>query len=117
MLPKDVEVAIVADSGPLSASTVLTAVAQRRPSELILTEGGPSLLADFLAEDALDELFLTLAPQVAGRDPQRDKPGDRPGLATGRHFAPGNPRWSRLVSAKQSGSHLFLRYSFEPPGQ
>jgi riboflavin biosynthesis pyrimidine reductase len=93
---------------------VLAAVKERRPSKFILTEGGPRLMGDFLTEGAVDELFLTLAPQVVGRDPLLDGQGGRPGLVTGRHFAPDNPRWSRLVSAKRSDSHLFLRYRFEP---
>jgi riboflavin biosynthesis pyrimidine reductase len=112
-LPHGVEVVVLAEKGPLSARAVLAAVAERRLSKLILTEGGPHLLGDFLAEGAVDELFLTLAPQVAGRDPKLEKPGDRPGLVSGRHFAPDNSRWSRLVSAKRTNSHLFLRYRFE----
>jgi riboflavin biosynthesis pyrimidine reductase len=115
-LPHGVEVAVLAESWPLSARAVLAAVAQRRPARFILTEGGPRLMADFLAEGVLDDLFLTLAPQVASRDPLLDKPGDRPGLVTGRHFAPDSPRWSRLISAKQANSHLFLRYRFAPLG-
>jgi riboflavin biosynthesis pyrimidine reductase len=112
-LPANVEVAALAESGPLSAKAVLGAVVERRPDQHILTEGGPRLVGTFLAEGVLNELFLTLAPQLAGRDPLRDGPGDRPGLVTGQHFAPDNPRWSRLVSAKRSNSHLFLRYRFE----
>lgn len=38
----------------------------------------------FLAERALDELFLTLAPQIAGRDEH----SQRPGLVSGHLFAP-----------------------------
>jgi riboflavin biosynthesis pyrimidine reductase len=34
---------------------------------LVLHEGGPALFGQSLADDAIDELFLTLAPQVAGR--------------------------------------------------
>ena len=35
---------------------------------MILVEGGPQLLADFYAQQVMDEQFLTLAPQIAGRD-------------------------------------------------
>jgi riboflavin biosynthesis pyrimidine reductase len=114
VLPAGVEVAVLAGSGPLTASAVLAAIAERRPSRLILTEGGPRLMGDFMAEGALDELFLTVAPQAGGRDSALDKPGDRPGFVAGRHFAPDNPRWSRLTSVRKSHSHLFLRYRFEP---
>jgi riboflavin biosynthesis pyrimidine reductase len=36
--------------------------------KLILVEGGSRLLGDFYAEGILDEQFLTLAPQIAGRN-------------------------------------------------
>ncbi|MEP7356126.1 MAG: dihydrofolate reductase family protein [Anaerolineales bacterium] len=114
-LPHGVELAVLSESGPLSPRAILAEVTRRRPSQRILTEGGPRLMADFLSEGAVDELFLTLAPQLAGRDPILDKAGQRPGLVTGRHFAPDSPRWSRLISARQAGSHLFLRYRFDPP--
>jgi hypothetical protein len=61
-----------------------------------------------LAEQLLDELFLTLAPQVAGRDTSTE----RPGLVTGQRFAPEHPLWGTLVSVKRGGNHLFLRYAF-----
>jgi riboflavin biosynthesis pyrimidine reductase len=65
-------------------------------------------MASFFTEQLLDELFLTLAPQVAGRNHL----ADRPGLVSGRSFAPENPLWGTLVSVKRGGSHLFLRYRF-----
>ena len=65
-------------------------------------------MGDFLAERVLDELFLTLAPQIAGRDGSVE----RPGLVSGKSFAPDDPRWGTLVSVRRGGSHLFLRYSF-----
>lgn len=92
----------------LSASAVLEAVSRVRPCDIILTEGGPVLLGDFLAEGKLDELFLTLAPQVAGRDASTH----RPGFADGTLFAPAHPLWSTLVDVRRAGSHLFLRYAF-----
>src|SRR5438046_9402396 len=63
----------------------------------------------FFAGQVLDELFLTLAPQIA----RRDGVFDRPGLVMGKRFAPENPLWGTLVSVKRGESHLFLRYAFE----
>ena len=60
----------------------------------------------------LDELFLTLAPQVAGRDAS----AERPGLVEGRIFAPDTPVWGELVEVRRAGEHLFLRYAF-PSGR
>ncbi len=106
--PPSVRVTAVDSAGPLSARAILEAVGGVRPSDLILVEGGPQLMGDFFAEQCLDELFLTLAPQVAGRDDA----GERPGLVAGKRFAPEQPIWGTLVGVKRGGSHLFLRYAF-----
>jgi riboflavin biosynthesis pyrimidine reductase len=107
-LPPSVQLADLQSSGPLSARAIVQAVGGIRPTEIVLVEGGPRLMGDFFAEQCLDELFLTLAPQVAGRDAARD----RPGLVAGHTFAPERPLWGTLVSVKRAGSHLFLRYAF-----
>ena len=75
---------------------------------LVLIGGGPLLIGDFLAERCLDELFLTLAPQIAGKDGQLE----RPGLVGGKRFSPDKPIWGNLSSVKRAGSHLILRYRF-----
>ncbi len=111
-LPAGVEVASVADAGPIGAEAILSAVGRVRRAAVILVEGGPRLMADFFAEGMLDELFLTLAPQVAGRDGSVE----RPGIVAGRRFAPERPLWGALVGIKRGGSHLFLRYSFAAAG-
>lgn len=92
----------------LSARAILAAVQQVQHCETILLEGGPQLMGDFFAEQHLDEQFLTLAPQIAGRDAS----GERPGLVSGKRFAPERPLWGTLISVKRSESHLFLRYAF-----
>jgi riboflavin biosynthesis pyrimidine reductase len=108
-LPPRVRVASVAEDGRLTARAVLTAVTDTRPADRILVEGGPRLIGDFFAERCLDELFLTLAPQIAGRDDQQE----RPGLVSGRTFAPASPLWGALVSVRRASNHLFLRYAFD----
>ena len=74
-LPSAVRVDSAAETAPLSARAVLDAVGRARGSELVLVEAGPRLRSDFFAEHLLDELFLTLAPQVAGRDGALERPG------------------------------------------
>jgi riboflavin biosynthesis pyrimidine reductase len=107
-VPPSVRIAPVPGAGEIGAAAILEAVSRVRPSAVVLVEGGPQLLGGFLAAGALDELFLTLAPQIAGREV-----GDaRPGLVAGRRFAPEHPLWSALVAVKRAGSHLFLRYAF-----
>ena len=108
-LPPGVEVSAVPSTGSLSARAILQEVNRVRQCDVILVEGGPQLMGDFFAEHFLDELFLTLAPQIAGRD----KSIERPGLVAGKRFAPEMPLWGTLIGVKRGGSHLFLRYIFE----
>ncbi len=104
-----VQLSAIQSDGPLSAQAILQEVNNIRQCKVILVEGGPQLMGDFFAEHVLDELFLTLAPQIAGRDSEIE----RPGLVMGKRFAPEDPLWGTLVSVKRGGSHLFLRYAFE----
>lgn len=106
--PPSIQIMEGENAGRLSARSILNAVVRVCPSDLILVEGGPHLLGDFFAEQCLDDQFLTLAPQVAGRDGLPP----RPGLIAGRQFAPEHPLWGTLVGVKRGGSHLFLRYAF-----
>ena len=95
----------------IGAREILNAVMKAcgTANALILVEGGPRLMADFFAERVLDEQFLTLAPQVAGRDDSVR----RPGLVDGRMLAPESPVWGELIGVKRAADHLFLRYAFE----
>lgn len=108
-LPEWVQVAVVKDSGWIHAATILEQIQEYFPSQLILVEAGPHMVAQFLGEACLDELFLTLSPQVAGRDAL----SERLGFVAGRNFAPEKPLWSDLASIKRAGEFLFLRYRFE----
>ncbi|MFL5626081.1 MAG: RibD family protein [Ktedonobacteraceae bacterium] len=108
-IPPWVQIVAVQSSSSISAQDILKAVNRMRKSAVVLVEGGPQLMGDFFAERSLDELFLTLAPQIAGRGGQVE----RPGLVSGKQFAPEHPLWGTLIGVKRSGSHLFLRYAFE----
>jgi riboflavin biosynthesis pyrimidine reductase len=109
LLPPSVQVSAVHSADSISALAILEAVGRVRQCDLILVEGGPQLMGDFFAGQALDELFLTLSPQIAGRDGTVE----RPGLVAGKRFAPEHPLWGTLIGVKRAGSHLFLRYAFE----
>jgi riboflavin biosynthesis pyrimidine reductase len=108
-IPPGVQIACVPGTPDISAHEIVQAVCRVRDCTLILVEGGPRVLGSFLAKHLLDELFLTLAPQIAGRDQQVE----RPGLVSGQLFAPEHPLWGTLISVKRGGSHLFLRYAFQ----
>lgn len=73
---------------------------------LLLHEGGPTLFSRFLADGLIDELFLTMAPRVAGRS--KDQP--RPSLAEGVAFPPEQAPGFALVTVKRGGDHVFLRW-------
>lgn len=79
---------------------------ERRGFGLVLCEGGPHLLGTLLERDLVDELFLTVAPQIAGRS----HGAPRLGLVEGLAFSVADAPWWRLVSLARSGEHLFLRY-------
>jgi riboflavin biosynthesis pyrimidine reductase len=104
-----VSIVVAQNTSQLSAAAILDSVVKHRPCNVILVEGGPALMADFFAEKYIDELFLTFAPQIAGRD----RSLERPGFVSGKMFAPEEPIWSKLAGVKRSGSHLFFRYIFE----
>ena len=94
--------------GEIPAAAMLKSLAQLNAGRRILVEGGPQLLATFYKSRCLDEQFLSLAPQIAGR-----ASGDgRLGLVMGKTFAPRDPLWGKLVDARQGTRLLFLRYEF-----
>lgn len=85
----------------------LTELVARLHSEglrVLLTEGGPSLVAALVAEELLDELFLTLSPSLFGRW-ESDR---RKSLADGVDLA---GTTVDLLSVRRHGSHAFLRYA------
>ncbi len=96
----------VAESGRVPPAAALDVLRREFAVSLLLHEGGPRLLGAFLADRLVDELFLTVAPQIAGRADQ-----SRPGIAKGVAFLPETAPWFDLVSVKRAESQLFLRMS------
>jgi riboflavin biosynthesis pyrimidine reductase len=99
--------------GLIPPSSILRAIGRLSAGKRILIEGGPRLLGEFYAQGLVDEQFLTLAPQIAGREY-----GDgRLSLVMGQAFPPGNTRWGALTDVRRGANHLFLRYTFRsaPP--
>ena len=91
----------------IEPSTILELLTQHYRVRQLLHEGGPTLFGSFLAAGYIDELFLTLAPQIAGRLTERP----RLGLVEGTGFTPETAPWLSLATVKQAGSHLYLHYS------
>jgi riboflavin biosynthesis pyrimidine reductase len=96
----------IAGTGRQIAPSKLVEIAASTGARLILCEGGPHLIGDLLVAGLLDELFLTVAPQLAGRDEMKP----RLALIEGAAFDVGTAPWAKLGSVRRSGSHLFLRY-------
>lgn len=107
--PGSIEIrAIRRGGGEISARAILADLTRMTPTLRILVEGGPRLLGSFYSEGLLDEQFLTLAPQIAGRTLD----DGRFSLVMGKLFAPRHPLWGTLIDLRRGSSHLFLRYVF-----
>ena len=101
----NVRIEIAGSDGHVSA-TSLVDLAGSAGARLVLCEGGPHLIGDLLAAGLLDELFLTVAPQLAGRD----EATRRLALIEGAAFEPATAPWAELRSIRRGGSYVFLRY-------
>jgi riboflavin biosynthesis pyrimidine reductase len=108
-LPPSVRIEEAGGTDALGAKAILDTVRRVLHGKIVLVEGGPMLMGEFFEAKRLDELFLTLAPQVAGRDASVE----RPGFVAGKRFGPERPLWGSLAGVKRAGSFLFLRYAFE----
>lgn len=96
----------IAGRGRGIAASKLIEIAASTGARLILCEGGPHLIGDLLVAGLLDELFLTVAPQLAGRD----EAAPRLALVEGASFDIDTAPWASLESVRRSADHLFLRY-------
>lgn len=84
---------------PLTLTTVLADL-RARGLRGVLCEGGPTLLRRLVAEHALDDLLLTVAPLLAAGDALTILEGD--GLA--------DPARLALRGIHRAGDHVFLHY-------
>jgi riboflavin biosynthesis pyrimidine reductase len=101
-----VRVAVAGEGGQIPPAAIVAAARTHLGAVTILCEGGPRLFGQLLAAGLVDELFLTVSPQVAGRSGSEG----RPGLVAGAAFAAGVAPRLRLRSLRWAGDHLFLRY-------
>ena len=99
-------VALDDTGGLIDPSAILTLLHDEYGVRIVLHEGGATLFGHFMAQGLVDEVFLTLAPQIAGRTSERP----RPGMVAGVAFLPEGAPWFKLVSAKYRGDHLYLHY-------
>lgn len=69
--------------------------------ELLLCEGGPTLLGDLVRRELVDELFITVSPVLGGGVPERS-------LLAG---PPDHPRPLRLLALLEEGGGIHARYA------
>jgi riboflavin biosynthesis pyrimidine reductase len=98
--PADVTVHEV-DSAHFGLGAVLRSLRRDHDVRSLLCEGGPVLFNALLAEDLVDELFLTVSPVLVG--------GDELGITSGPRLE--MPRPLRLVWALEHDGNLLLRYA------
>lgn len=96
----DVEVVHV-DPAELTPLTVLRRLRADRGIRSVLCEGGPTLFDALVHAHVVDELFLTVAPKLAGG-------GTAPGMTAGAELA--EPAQLDLAWVLERAGSLFLRY-------
>jgi riboflavin biosynthesis pyrimidine reductase len=104
------DVVVVGDGEILDGAEIVGALRQRG-FERILTEGGPRLMAQLLEARAVDELFLSVSPVLAGGG---QPPGERSTLSPRLELLPDRRVPGSLRSVKRRNSYLFLRYGLGP---
>jgi riboflavin biosynthesis pyrimidine reductase len=100
------EVVVVGDGEALRGAGIVGAL-RERGFERILTEGGPTLMAQLLDAHVVDELFLSVSPVLAGGG---EPPDERSTLSPGLELLPDRRVPGSLRGVKRRKSYLFLRY-------
>jgi riboflavin biosynthesis pyrimidine reductase len=90
--------------GQLDFSAALTRLREDFGVRTLLCEGGPHLNSQLLSCGLVDELFLSLAPKLAGGQ----SPAQSLRILTGEQLDP--PAQLELLSVFENDSNLFLRY-------
>ncbi|HEY7952304.1 MAG TPA: dihydrofolate reductase family protein [Solirubrobacteraceae bacterium] len=99
-----VEYIRAAHEGRLDLPSGMTQLHEHLGVRTVLCEGGPHLNLQLLRAGLVDELFLTLAPKLAGGDAS----GEALRILAGTDLDP--PVELELLSALEHESHLLLRY-------
>jgi riboflavin biosynthesis pyrimidine reductase len=104
--PRTPDAPVTAWPSPSAIVAAATALAGGGP---VLCEGGPHLLGSLITGTVPLDLFLTVAPQLAGRGAGS---AQRLGLVEGAAFDAFS-RPGTLRSVRRSGDHLLLRYAVD----
>ncbi len=104
-LPDEVEVRALPGDDEVDIRAAAAAL-RESGHQRILSEAGPHLFGALVEAGLVDDLFVTLSPLLAGRDP-----AGALGLVEGVALLPERARTARLRSVRAHGSHLFLHYA------
>jgi riboflavin biosynthesis pyrimidine reductase len=77
-------------------------------TKLLDIQGGPILAGGAIEAMLVDEVRLTVSPQIMGDLNSEGK--RRPGFVSGTHFGIEDSPLAELEAIGVSGSHIFLRY-------
>ena len=94
------------ESGTMDVASALNIMKSRYGIDILLCEGGPTLIRSLISADLADELFITVAPVLVGSktvDESRVFLQDRPV----------GPTSLGLISSHAIGDELFLRYAIQ----
>ncbi len=91
----------------VSPADALSLLMREYRVQVALYAGGPNLFSSLLKAQLVAELFVTVAPHLAGHS----QGTHRFSLVEGYAFQP-DQLWATLMSIKLAGSHLLLRYRF-----
>jgi riboflavin-specific deaminase-like protein len=90
------------DPAQLTFTTVMRHLRDLHAVRTVLCEGGPTVFGALLQEDLVDDLFLTIAPKLAGG-------GHGPTISSGSQLA--DPAQARIAWMLERGESLYVRYA------
>lgn len=97
---------VVGGEGHIDGATLTQTLAHEFGARLVLCEGGATLVGSLVGAGQVSELFLTIAPRLAGRDGANE----RIGMVEGYAFDSKALQDYAVVSARREDSTLLLRY-------
>ncbi|HEY2599586.1 MAG TPA: dihydrofolate reductase family protein [Candidatus Dormibacteraeota bacterium] len=106
-LPASCELVVLGKGKSLDMGKVV-GECRERGFDVLVSEAGPHVTGQLIGAGLLDEVFLTLSPVVAGRGKEK-----RFGMVEGVELLPDQGAWSKLLSARQHGDYIFLRYGIK----
>lgn len=95
----EAELRVARHEGPVDLAAALRRLREEEEVRALLCEGGPRLHAQLEAEGLIDDLFLTIAPRLAGGEAPRILEGELPAVAE-----------MDLVWLLERDGELFARY-------